>query len=113
MVSTQDVGRTAAELIVATWIGARIVEPEGPERVSPNDIAASFARALCSPVKAVPVPRAEWEALFRSQGTKNPTPRVQMLDGFNQGWLDFAGPADEIVKGRVTLDAVVRSLTAG
>jgi hypothetical protein len=67
---------------------------------------------LGTPLRAAAVPREQWEALFRSQGTKNPTPRIQMLDGFNQGWLDFAGPAETIIKGRVSLDAVVHSLTA-
>jgi uncharacterized protein YbjT (DUF2867 family) len=112
MVATADVGRTAAELIVETWIGQRIVELEGPSRVSPDDIAASLGRALGSHVKAVAVPRDQWESLFRSQGTRNPTPRIQMLDGFNEGWIDFAQPEEKILKGRVSLDAVVRSLTA-
>ena len=26
-----------------------------------------------------------WESLFESQGMKNPTPRIRMLDGFNEG----------------------------
>jgi hypothetical protein len=35
-----------------------------------------------------------------------------MLDGFNDGWLHFSQPEEKILKGRVSLDAVVRSLTA-
>jgi hypothetical protein len=35
------------------------------------------------------VPRDTWEGPFASQGTKNPTPRAQMLDGFNEGWIEF------------------------
>jgi hypothetical protein len=32
-----------------------------------------------------PVPRETWESLLKLQGMKNPTPRIQMLDGFNEG----------------------------
>ena len=35
------------------------------------------------------VPRESWDALFRSQGMKNPVPRMRMLDGFNEGWIEF------------------------
>jgi NAD(P)H dehydrogenase (quinone) len=112
MVATADVGRIACELIVDRGAGRRIVELEGPSRVSPRDIAKSLSRALGRPVEAIAVPREQWQGFFLSQGTKDPTPRIQMLDGFNQGWLDFEGPAKTIVQGYVTLDDVVRALTA-
>jgi uncharacterized protein YbjT (DUF2867 family) len=112
MVASADVGRVAAELIRETWAGQRVVELEGPARVAPYDIAASFTRALGRPVEVVAVPRDQWDPLFRSQGMRDPTPRIRMLDGFNEGWLDFAGPAEDIRRGRVTLDALVGSLIA-
>jgi hypothetical protein len=34
---------------------------------------------------------------------------MQMLDGFNQGWIAFAGPAR---KGAVTLKTVLKDLLA-
>jgi len=36
-----------------------------------------------------PVPRETWESLFKSQGMKNRTLRIEMLDGFNEGWIEF------------------------
>ena len=36
MVSTDDVGRVAAVLLQERWEGKRVVELEGPQRVSPN-----------------------------------------------------------------------------
>jgi NAD(P)H dehydrogenase (quinone) len=107
MVATSDVARVAAELLQEQWQGPRVVELEGPRRVSPNDIAASFARLLDRSVRASAVPRNTWEALFRSQGMKNPTPRIRMLDGFNKGWIAFERDA---LKGQVELDAVLRAL---
>lgn len=46
MVATSDVGKVAAEVLQEQWQGHRILELEGPRRVSPNDIAASLARLL-------------------------------------------------------------------
>jgi NAD(P)H dehydrogenase (quinone) len=107
MVGTSDVGRVAAELLQEQWQGHRVVELEGPQRVSPNDIAASFARLLNRSVRATIVPRNTWEALFRSQGMKNPTPRIRMLDGFNEGWIAFERKTRT---GHVELDTVLRTL---
>jgi hypothetical protein len=56
------------------------------------------------------VPRETWESLFLSQGMKNPTPRIQMLDGFNDGWIEFASGEAGSLKGKVALETVLRSL---
>ncbi len=110
MVATADIGRLAAELLRETWTGSRIVELEGPRRVTPNDVAATFARLLGRPVKMEVVPRATWEALFRSQGMKNPEPRINMLDGFNEGWIDFENDSVGVRKGVVELETVLKAL---
>lgn len=110
MVATADVGRVAAELLQQTWSGVRIVELEGPRRVSPNDLASTFARVLGRPVRAEAVDRQSWEALFRSQGMQYPLPRMRMLDGFNEGWIDFERNPDEITRGDVELDTVLGEL---
>jgi len=110
MVATADIGRVAAELLRESWTGRRIVELEGPQRISPDMIAASFARLLGRDVGMTVVPRDTWEDLFRSQGMKNPTPRMQMIDGFNEEWICFEGAENEVRKGRVRLDTVLQSL---
>ncbi|MCT8179322.1 NAD(P)H-binding protein [Variovorax sp. CY25R-8] len=113
MVSTLDVGRVAAELLQEDWQGRRVVELEGPARVTQHEIAATFARVLGRPVQAEAVPRQTWGALFREQGMRDPVPRIQMLDGFNEGWIAFEGDDASVRKGRVTLEDVVRQLVAG
>lgn len=112
MVATADVGRVAAELLQETWSGTRIVELEGPSRVAPNDIAAAFANVLGRSVRAEAVPRDTWETLFRSQGMRHPEPRMRMIDGFNEGWIDFEGRIDSVRKGEVTLETVLKELVA-
>jgi len=112
MVATADVGRVAADLLLQSWRGVRIVELEGPRRVCPNDLASAFARVLDRPVRAEVVDRQTWEALFRSQGMKHPLPRMRMLDGFNEGWIDFETHPDEVIRGQVELDTVLGEIVS-
>src|SRR6267142_2192967 len=138
MVGTADIGKVAAELLQGTWQGSagraatgghghrtwqgsasraatggnghRVVELEGPERVTPNKIAATFARFLGRSVRMEAVPRESWEALFKSQGMKNPISRIRMLDGFNEGWIEFEHGEAGSLKGKVTLETVLNAL---
>jgi len=109
MVAAEDVGRTAAALLQEDWAGHRIVELQ-TGRVTPNAIASAFARALGRPVRAEAVPRARWEEIFRSQGMRNPLPRMQMIDGFNEGWIDFPNRGDGARTGRIDLDSAIAAL---
>ena len=107
MVATADIGQLAASLLTERWTGRRIVELEGPARVSPDDIASAFSAALRRDVRAEPIPRSTWPARFLAEGTEWPAPRCEMLDGCNSGWIDFEGVP---VRGRKTLEEVVRSM---
>jgi NAD(P)H dehydrogenase (quinone) len=110
MVATTDIGNLAAALLQETWTGCRVVELEGPRRVTPNQIAETFAKILGRPVRMEAVPRDTWEGLFTSQGTKNPTPRAQMLDGFNEGWIEFENGEQGSLKGQTKIETVLRQL---
>jgi NAD(P)H dehydrogenase (quinone) len=110
MVAAQDVGVTAAALIQEQWTNVRVVELEGPQRVSPNELAAAFAAALGRPVRAELVPHEQWDALFRAQGLRNTTPRVRMLDGFNEGWIDFPYGDENRLRGTTSAAEVVATL---
>jgi NAD(P)H dehydrogenase (quinone) len=112
MVATADIGQVAADLLRERWTGTRIVELSGPARYSANDIAAGFAAALGHPIRMAPVARETWEPLFRSQGAQYPMPRIRMLDGFNEGWIDFEGGAAEQRTGKISLASVLRDLVA-
>jgi NAD(P)H dehydrogenase (quinone) len=113
MVATADVGRVAAELLQERWTGRRIIELEGPARVTPNQIAATFAEIFKHRVHAEAVPRQAWEQLFGSQGMKHPGPRIQMLDGFNQGWIEFEQDETTRRRGAVELKEVLTRLAGG
>ena len=112
MVATEDIAQTAVELLGESWKGVRIVELEGPERYSSNDVAAALASALRTPVRNEIVPRSTWEELFRSQGMKNPLPRIRMVDGFNEGWIDFESGPQGSRKAGTTLQAALQALVS-
>jgi hypothetical protein len=41
---------------------------------------------------------------------KNPIPRIRMLDGFNEGWIDFDGGEAGSQKGSVALESTLKAL---
>jgi hypothetical protein len=56
------------------------------------------------------VPRESWETLFKSQGMKNPIPRIRMLEGFNEGWIEFERGEAGSQKGNESLESVLKAL---
>jgi uncharacterized protein YbjT (DUF2867 family) len=110
MIATDDVGRTAAALLQERGEEGRVVELESAQRVSPNALADAFAKVLARPVRAEAVPRDRWESIFLGQGMKNPTPRMQMIDGFNSGWIDFPNRGTNARKGSIGIDQAVATL---
>lgn len=114
MVATEDIGRIGAEVMQQQWKGTRVVEIEGPARVSPRDLAAAFGDLLGHPVALNVVPQEQWEATFVAQGmpagrTEN---RIEMVAGFNSGWIDFAGPPAEHRRGSITLREALKPLVS-
>lgn len=112
MVATADIGRVAAGLLCEAWRGRRTIELEGPRRVTPQQVAATLSGILGRPVRIEPVPRETWEARFRAAGARNPVPRAQMIDGFNEGWIEFESGVADSIKGVTTIDTVLRELVA-
>jgi NAD(P)H dehydrogenase (quinone) len=110
MVATADIGKLAAGLVQEKWEGHRVVELEGPTRVTPNQVATTLAKLLGNPVRMEVVPRKSWDALFRSQGVKNPVPRMRMLDGFNESWIEFERGKSGSQKGSTSLETVLKSV---
>jgi uncharacterized protein YbjT (DUF2867 family) len=113
MVATADVGRIAASAIQEKWTGRRVIEIEGPKRYTPRDVAKALTTVLGRPVEAVAPARDQWEAMFRSQGSTWPEPRIEMLDGFNSGWIEFEGGAARSSKGTTSLESALKSMSGG
>jgi len=114
LVATEDIGQAAAQTLLEDWTGHRRIEVAGPRRYSPQDIAAAFSVALGKPIEGVVVPRDTWTAMFVAQGTEEERtiPRVEMLDAFNSGWIDFGVPGTEKFTGTTKLETVIQDLCA-
>jgi NAD(P)H dehydrogenase (quinone) len=112
MVATKDIGRAAADVLQQSWTGNRYIEVTGASRYSSNDIAAAFATVLGRKVEAVEVPRETWVSRFVAQGPTEEriAPRVEMLDNFNSGWIDFGAAGTEQFTGTTKLEDVFRVL---
>jgi NAD(P)H dehydrogenase (quinone) len=112
LVASEDIGKVAAETLTQSWTGIRHIEVAGPEGYSPLDIADAFAVVVGHAVKAIAVPRAEWEMLWVSQGMPEgrTAPRAEMVDGFNSGWIHFGVPGIEHVDGATPLREVITQL---
>jgi len=48
--------------------------------------------------------------LPQSNRMKNPIPRIRMLDGFNEGWIDFEHGEAGSLRGNVALETVLNAL---
>lgn len=99
MIATADIGAIAAKTLAETWTGRRVIEIEGPKRYTQIEIAAMIGKAIGRSVAAAPVPRSEWEDRFKAQGAAWPDPRIEMIESFNSGWIDFepAGTNEHII----------------
>jgi len=112
LVATQDIGRTAVDILLQSWTGPRHIEVAGPRKYSPREVAETFASILGHPVETIVVPREKWAETFVAQGMPpdRTAPRIAMLDGFNSGWIDFGVPGTEHVTGATELKAVLQQL---
>jgi NAD(P)H dehydrogenase (quinone) len=112
MIATDDIGELIGTVLHETWNGARRLELEAPRRYSMLDAAATLTSLLDRPVTAIPVPRQDWADLFVKQGTPadRTAPRIEMIDGFNSGWIEFERDGTEHFLGKRTLKEVLREL---
>ena len=112
MVATEDIGRLAAKVLEEEWTGKRVLELEGPERYSQVDAAETFSKLLGRAVRVNPIPHEKWQALFEAQGmpADRTAPRIEMLEGFNSGWIDFQNNGTEHVRGTRTQAEVFADL---
>jgi uncharacterized protein YbjT (DUF2867 family) len=96
MVSSIDIGTTAADLLIAGTQAPKLVELQGPQPYSANDAAAAIADLLHKPVQAVPVPTAKIAPFFQSLGFPKVTAEAfaEMMHGFNTDYIAFTGKGE-------------------
>lgn len=83
MVSTIDIGKTAADLLRDSWTGQRIVELTGPADWSASDVADAFSAALGRRITPVLVPPQDRLAALVDEGV--PAEVAEALLGMYDG----------------------------
>lgn len=110
MVSVADIGRAAADLLLAGPQGERVVELSGPAEYAPADAAKALAEVAGRAVQAVAVPREQWAPTLAGAGFPPEVVAlfVGMYDGINNGHVAWEGR--EARRGSVTLGEALRRL---
>ncbi|MEM1279650.1 MAG: NAD-dependent dehydratase, partial [Cyanobacteria bacterium P01_H01_bin.152] len=111
MVAAIDIGQTCADMLMQEWQGTQVWELHGPHPVSPNDVAASFSKALEQDVQAVALPESEWSSALAPMGFSSATIHSysEMIRAFNDGTLVFEENGTNRIRGKTTIDEVVNS----
>ena len=113
LVATQDIGLAGAKVLQESWTGERVLEVDGPKGGTDlHEVAGAFGKALDREVKAVQLPEAAWQSVLEGMGM--PADRtglhMEMVKGFNSGWIHFGNPGTERFHGPTTIEAFARKL---
>jgi NAD(P)H dehydrogenase (quinone) len=113
LVATRDIGLAGAKVMEESWTGERVLEVDGPEGGTDLlQMAAAFGRALGRDVRAVQLPESAWQSVLVTMGM--PADRtglyIEMVKGFNSGWIHFGNPGTERFHGPTTIEAFAQRL---
>jgi NAD(P)H dehydrogenase (quinone) len=111
MIATRDIGRIAAEQLIAGGHGRKIVEMAGPEEYSPDQVAAALGQILGKPVTAQHVPLSAVVPTFKSFGFSDEAAKLfeEMYTSFSTGAIGYEHPAS-LVRGKITLAEALRGM---
>ncbi len=114
MAATQDIGTTAAKLLLEGGHGKTVVELHGPRDYTMKDVAAALTKITGKTVTATQGPEdamipaltgaglnAHWAGLYK-----------EMTHGMNTGHVAFEGGKVRTAKGSTEVDVVLRGLIA-
>lgn len=112
MVSTRDIGTTAANALLEGGRGRQVIELEGPRRYTSADACAEVARQLGKPLALQVVPEAAIAATLEGFGMQPKTAALyaEMLRGIHSGHVSLEGSVARHVRGVTTLADVLSKL---
>ena len=111
MIATDDIGRIAAEQLIAGGHGRKVVEMAGPEEYSPDQVAAALGQILGKSVTAQHAPLSAVAPTFKSFGFSDEAAKLfeEMYTSFSTGAIGYEHPAT-LVRGNVTLTEALRGM---
>lgn len=106
MVSTKDIGETAAKVLLEGPSSAGVVELAGPLDVTPSDIAAAASRLLGTPVQVAEAPLEAVVPTLMSFGFSEAVATLyrELYEGIRNGKVAWQGSPARFVRGRVGID---------
>ena len=113
LVATRDIGLAGAQVLQQSWTGERVLEVDGPKGGTDlHEVAAAFGKVLGRDVKAVLLTEQAWQSVLDAMGI--PADRtgsyIEMVKGFNSGWIHFGNPGTEKFRGLTTIEAFARGV---
>ncbi|TSA03373.1 MAG: NAD-dependent epimerase/dehydratase family protein [Nitrospiraceae bacterium] len=111
MIATDDIGRVAAEQLIAGGHGRKVVEMAGPEEYSPDQVATALGQILAKSVTAQHAPLSAVVPTFKSFGFSDEAAKLfeEMYTSFSTGAIGYEHPAT-LVRGNVTLAEALRRM---
>ncbi|MDF0677032.1 MAG: NAD(P)H-binding protein [Nitrospira sp.] len=111
MISTKDIGRIAAEQLIAGGLAKQIVEMAGPADYSPDEVASALGQILGKTVTPQHAPLNAVVPTFKSFGFSDEAARLfeEMYAAFSTGTIHYEHPAS-VIRGRITLAEVLNGL---
>lgn len=111
MISTGDIGRVAADRLMAGGPGHVIVELAGPEEYSPEQVAEEFGRILGRAVRTQAAPLSAVVPTMTSFGFSDEAARLfeEMYTAFAKGTIVYEFP-NALVRGTISLAEAVRGM---
>ncbi|HEV2598893.1 NAD(P)H-binding protein [Sphingopyxis sp.] len=113
MISAIDIGRACADLLLEDWAGQRIVELEGPEDVSADDIAAALTLSAARSVTPTMISAEEHAAMLEADETPPELAKamLEMYAWVNAGMLSHE-PGTERRRGSISLADFIERITS-
>lgn len=110
MVATPDIGRVAAEALLAPPASNQVIELAGPKEYSMNDAAAEASQILGRPVKAMALPLEAMVPTLTSFGFSENVAGLykEMTQALGSGLFAWEG-THRSVRGTVTLGEILRA----
>jgi uncharacterized protein YbjT (DUF2867 family) len=98
LVTTQDIGDTASKVLLEDFKGLRIIELEGPERLTYAELAKIVSEVVGKPVANLAIPEAQWQSTIESWGLSKAgaSQMAGLFAAINAGTLEFEGKHEHI-----------------
>lgn len=112
LVSTPDIGRVAAELLLRGPRGVEVVELVGPSDPTPQKVADTLSKLIGRDVALVEAPLAAVVPTFTSFGISEDVSRLyqELYEAIARHEIEPQGDGARLVRGTIPLETTLRAL---